>query len=356
MLVDRIKEMIDSTIAETVAEYQKTKESKDADGNYIQHPLESKTDDEKLASIYFGLREATLNVIPVTLIETSGSTADEFRPLDANRYIRVPAYPVLGNNLDIDEGLVYAVLYKALTYLWNGYTSYETKANAIYANYKDATRDYFLFLEDNDNTDEAPVYFRYSSDGTSWHDNFIDGDVYISFKQGDGVWSNAIRFVGQDGASGSGDSGASTFLELSDTPASYEASKMLAVNSDGDAIEFVDAPSGGGGGNPDFDNMSGTEDAQGDIVLDLLYANGNRAFHYINFTADGTLDISQADGENYDMEIGRIYTLQIFPNSNTVSIAFDALGDTSIDADSTNILQIVYDEWDIYVLSNNKYA
>ncbi len=356
MLVDKIIEMINIKIDETVAEYKNTKESKDADGNYITHPLENKTDDEKFDAIYFGLREAALNVIPVTLIETNGSTADEFRPLDGSRYIKVPAYPAIGNNLDMDEGLVYAVLYKALTYLWKGYANYETKANAIYANYKDAMRDYFLFIEDSDNTDETQIHFRYSPDGISWHDNFVDGDIYISFKQGDGVWSKAIRFVGKDGEAGGESGGASTFLDLNDTPASYEASKIVAVNSDGSALEFIDAPSGNGGANPDFDNMTGTEDAQGDVVIDLSYANGNRAFHYVNFTADGTLDISKADGENYDMEVGRIYTLQIFPNGNTVTINFDAYGDTTLDADSTNILQIVYDEWDIYVLSNNKYV
>ena len=44
------------------------------------------------------------------------------------------------------------------------------------------------------------------------------------------------------GASGS--SGSSTFLGLSDTPATFTASKFLKVNSDGNAVEFVDTPSG----------------------------------------------------------------------------------------------------------------
>jgi len=44
-------------------------------------------------------------------------------------------------------------------------------------------------------------------------------------------------------ASGSG--GSSTFVGLSDTPGSFTASKFLKVNSAGNAIEFVDNPSGG---------------------------------------------------------------------------------------------------------------
>ena len=39
-----------------------------------------------------------------------------------------------------------------------------------------------------------------------------------------------------------------TWINLSDTPSSFTASKYVAVNSSGDALELVDAPSGGGGG------------------------------------------------------------------------------------------------------------
>ena len=45
-------------------------------------------------------------------------------------------------------------------------------------------------------------------------------------------------------ATASGSSGSSTFLGLSDTPSSFTANKFLKVNSDGDAVEFVDTPSG----------------------------------------------------------------------------------------------------------------
>lgn len=45
------------------------------------------------------------------------------------------------------------------------------------------------------------------------------------------------------------ESGAETFLELSDTPSAYtdNAGKLVAVNSTEDGLEYIDAPSGGGG-------------------------------------------------------------------------------------------------------------
>ena len=43
------------------------------------------------------------------------------------------------------------------------------------------------------------------------------------------------------------DSGSSTFIGLSDTPSSFTADKWIKVNSAGNALEFVDQPSGGGG-------------------------------------------------------------------------------------------------------------
>ena len=43
-------------------------------------------------------------------------------------------------------------------------------------------------------------------------------------------------------------SGASTFTSLTDTPSTLTADKWIKVNSAGDGIEFVDAPSGGSGG------------------------------------------------------------------------------------------------------------
>ena len=61
-----------------------------------------------------------------------------------------------------------------------------------------------------------------------------------TYLRGDGSWSAV-----------SGGGGSSTFTGLTDTPSSFTADKWLKVNSAGNALEFTDAPSGGGGGSSD---------------------------------------------------------------------------------------------------------
>lgn len=348
MLVDKIISMINDTIAETVDAYKLTSDSVDDSGNYIPHPLEAKTDADKLDAIDFGLRESALNVMPVTLIETAGSTADEFRPIDANRYIRVPTYPALGNNLDIDESLVYAVYYKALSHLWSGYGNYETKANSIYANYKDAMRDYFLSM-DVQTTPDAPVYFRYSPDGTSWHDVYQDGDIYISIKQGDGVWSNAIRFVGEDGAAGSGGGGASAFTDLTDTPSALTADKWFKVNADGTAIVETDAPVA----SLPTPVFNGEWDVSGSFSI---YPKSMGDFYYFVPNGDTTIDIAKDADGYYDMFSGYLFTLVFYPSGHNVTLAFDAIGDKTINSAANAVfVRLFYDGGDIYIYDKKEF-
>ena len=54
--------------------------------------------------------------------------------------------------------------------------------------------------------------------------------------------------------------GGGTFLSLTDTPNSYNANKFLAVNSGGNGVEFVDAPSGGSSGSSNSNTTSGGSD------------------------------------------------------------------------------------------------
>ena len=343
MLVDNAIEYIDGYITYTVDEYKKTDKSTDTDGNYIPHPLESKTQDDKLKSLDFGLRDACLNSTPVKLIETVGSNATEFRPINDKEYVRVAQYPAIGNNLDIDESLVFAVIYKALYFLWDGYENFATQANSIYANYKDATRDYFLNRGIDVETD--PIYFRYSADGTdgSWHDNFTDGDKYISIKQGDGLWSNAIKFVGDDGATGDGgDGGATTFVDLTDTPDTLTADKWLKVNADGTALIETDAPAP-----PQIDPLDGESDVSGDFSV---YPKDMPPYYYFECSGDANIDIAKNADDEYEIDYGKIYTWEIIPAGNNVTLVFDAIGDKTIDS-SANVVfvELFYDGIDIYI-------
>ena len=58
------------------------------------------------------------------------------------------------------------------------------------------------------------------------------------------VSSPDVSVVKVSAAASGSSSGSSTFLGLSDTPATFTASKFLKVNSDGDAVEFVDSAGG----------------------------------------------------------------------------------------------------------------
>ena len=347
MTVDKAISLIDETITATVDAYKLTDKSKDANGNYIPHPLESKTNDDKLDALEYGLRDAALNTTPVTLIETDGSTADEFRPISGGKYVRTPAYPQAGAKLDIDEPLVYAVVYKALTFLWSEYSSYDSKANSIYANYKDAMRDYFLDVG-TDATQTSPVYFRYSSDGTAWHDVYQDGDIYISVKQGDGVWSDAIRFVGQDGASGSG-GGASAFTDLTDTPSTLTADKWFKVNADGTAIVEADAPTAT---LPD-PNLTGEWDVNGSFSM---YPKTMPNFYYFVPNGDVTIDIAKDANGDYDMFSGYFLTLVFYPSGYNVTLAFTAIGDKTINASANAVfVTLFFDGGDIFIYDKKEF-
>lgn len=80
--------------------------------------------------------------------------------------------------------------------------------------------------------------------------------------------------------------GATAFTDLTDAPASLTANKFLAVNSGGTAIEFVDAPSGGnGGGASTFVGLTDTPASFANQAGRLLAVNaGETALEYVGPT------------------------------------------------------------------------
>lgn len=88
----------------------------------------------------------------------------------------------------------------------------------------------------------------------------VDGDFYINtatneiFGPKATTWPAGVSLVGPAGADGAdgapgtpgedGTDGAATFLELTDTPSTFTASKWVKVNSAGTALEWVDEPAG----------------------------------------------------------------------------------------------------------------
>lgn len=352
MLVSKALNFINLTIENTIQEYLASGDGfiTNADGTtvLIDHPLKSVTEPKKLEALYFGLRDAALNTTPLRLLEENGSNATEFKKISTTEFVRIPNEPLSDGELDIDEGLSFAVIYKALNFLWSGYSMYSSDAEAIYANYNDAMRDYFM-NRTSDNVYTETIYFRFSNDGTSWHDNFQDGDIYISFKQGTGIWSSAVKFVGDKGADGDAGSGVSTFLDLSDTPSTYTADKFLAVNSTGDAIIQVDKPTGAEA--QPFDGMDGVS---GNIPKNFKDIVGN--YFYVDVGGDLSFDITKTDGTNYDIELGKLYTIEFIPNGYNVSLAFNALGNKTIDSTASVVMiDILFDSLDIYIMANRTF-
>lgn len=345
MQVDYIVDYMKKIFAQTVNIYKTTSDSKDADGNYIPHYVESITDEQLLMALDISIKNIALSTISLNLLETTGSDATVLRRISTEEFIRVPKTPKAGSKLDIDDSLAFAVMYKALAFLYSGYSSYGSDADGIVASQNDSMRDYMMSREVLPVTQKT-VYFRYSSDGKSWHDNFVDGDIYISIRQGDGVWSDAIKFVGSDGAKGNG--GASTFLDLSDTPTSFTADKWIKVNSAGDALIETDAPKA----TVTLEGMQGADGVSGDLALDMRQGKGNTVASYLVLNGDLTLDFTQTDGV-YDLDAGVIYTIEIVPSGYNCTLKFDAKGNKTIDKSSyANYIQILYDGLDIYILNN----
>ena len=89
------------------------------------------------------------------------------------------------------------------------------------------------FYESHDGSDDGGYYFRFDSDGYAGAVAFSVGLTLTSIYDHTGAAAAALAFTG-----------------LTDTPAAYtgQGGKHVAVNAGATALEFVDAPTGGGGG------------------------------------------------------------------------------------------------------------
>ena len=246
MTVDKALQIIEKIKQEELERYNESPESKDDKGQRIPHPLDTVDEDDELFALDIALKTVALRTIPQSLLESiADSTADVLKRVSKDYFVRVPAYPQKGQPLDIDASLAYAVVFLALSEIYNGFSDYGQKADTICNEYNNALR---KVLDDilNGAAPDKVTYIRFSADGQNWHDSYQDGDVYISFKRIDtDTWTPAIRFVGEDGKPCSD----TQFTALQDTPSSYTGAggKVVAVKTSEDGVEFIDPPSGGGG-------------------------------------------------------------------------------------------------------------
>ena len=103
-----------------------------------------------------------------------------------------------------------------------------------------------------DKGDPAPlVSTEYSLDGVSWSSAYTDGDVYLRLSVDGGItWGSSLTIRGSKGDPGDkGDKG-DPGQDGAGIPSISEGDsrKVLAVKSDESGAEWVNAPSGGGGG------------------------------------------------------------------------------------------------------------
>jgi len=215
MLVSKAVSICDKIIGKATEDYKENADNqiKDSSGNvtgYKSSPLLNIADDDIIFQLGISLVNIALQTVPISLLEDSDtSTASVLKMVTTKKFIRVPVSPVAVTDdnkntqqLDIDDALGYAVVFDTLANLWDGFSAYGQKANLIVMNYNNAYKQILQDILDGKPAD-ANTYtaIRFSADNTNWHDNYQDGDLYISFKRPDtGDWTAGIRFVGKNGS------------------------------------------------------------------------------------------------------------------------------------------------------------
>jgi len=150
----------------------------------------------------------------------------------------------------------------------------------------------FLGLTDTPGTFTASKYLAVNSGGTAIE--FVDAITLtdLSVTTGSASGGGSLSY---DNTSGTftfipADINNLTFLGLTDTPSTFTASKYLAVNSGGTAVEFVDAPSGSGSTGIEILN-SGSSVGTGITVINFntdLTATVSGTTAIVNSTASGS--------------------------------------------------------------------
>ncbi len=395
--VDRVKNLIQRTIREYDTN-PSLKVAADGSRTPIEHPLKDMVSDDILYSIDSALKECAIRTNPLKLMVPNSSVYTEFKRVSSEFYIRIPRFPVIGEELDIDDGLAHGVIHMTIYFLYSKESRYKQIADEIYRAYNAAYRDMQIQkkLTGDDTVADAVVYFRYSSDGINFHESYVGGDIFISFKSGDqGLWSPAIRFVGRDAAEASllelsdtpdsfdgmggkviavkktedgfefidmvaGEGGGATsFVGLSDTPATLTAGKFVAVNANGDGIVLVDAPTGGatatGSGRFGVYRQA-IESGFGDIEIDtenynsfVLAPDGDATIIFKSFDDGSGTTVKCWEG----MEI----SIMIFAASSTITLdpSQTLYGNATISPDGATLLRLRYDYETWVVVENINY-
>ena len=150
---------------------------------------------------------------------------------------------------------------------------------------------------------------------TGVHGSPLEGQIYYN------TTSNTLKFhngtTWAEIGTGSGGGGSSTFLGLSDTPASFTASRFVKVNSAGNAIEFATA----GLSASDIPDLDTAKITSG-VFSPARLASGGSTGQYLERTASGTRWSTVSGGGTGQFTAA---TNGIYYNSGNVAIGRNAI-------------------------------
>lgn len=273
------------------------------DTKVVVHPFNAITEAHIIKTLNAEMINLAMNTTPLKLVERTGSVNTSLRTINDYYYIRVPEYPQLANELDIDEGLTQVAIYKTLAFLGINRFSQSAKETL------DAFANSVKLPDPFEITSQINV--RFSVDGANWHDSYTSSDKFMSFLK-DEVWGSAIP-INQNIQQSSG--GATKFIELSDVATPLVANKMLVVNAQANGIAMADVPAPTSGG-VNTDGVEYVEVSTAAKIVNLTMSD-KRAFH-LDFTESVEVDFEKT-GYDYNAVDGVRYTLILQPNSNTVT-------------------------------------
>ncbi len=270
------------------------------------HQIEVATQSNILFSLYKSIMSVARITNATKLQEDLPSAKIPLKKIAQNRILRFPNEPTADNNFDIDDDLVLACIYLSLSDF--GITIYMGEYNQIIADYIKLET---VINSSNSEVIEETIYFKYSSDGESWHSEFQADDIYLSIYQNDS-WSSAIRFVGRDG-----------------------------VNTNSEPNQSNEPTNTGF----NIDNFDEFGNVMGEVNYSFFQTQTSAGFA---FSGDTTF--------NFDFTnalIGHIYTVLFYTDGvNTVTIN-GVLGDVSVDISSYTVIhQYIYDGLEAFAINN----
>lgn len=256
-------------------------------------------DDLIIRYLYNNMLNLCITAIPVSLLVLKGQGSEIARNFNKEFDIRKPKKPNKDEALDIDEPLAIASMYYTLADI--GLSRYNTMA-------KELINEYNKNIVIPNANEADTLAFRFSIDGNSWHDSYQEGDSYFGIYQRRS-WGKPIPLIG-----GNSGGGAKSFLELSDTPTSFEKGKYLKSSDNGLVWAEINN-SGGSSGTAPANTLS---DINGDFADGVDFTTQS-AFIKIALKTNWTFKIKQSSSFSDLITPNKEYKIFVLLNGHTLT-------------------------------------